>query len=1179
MESPFALPELKIDENPQGKRGDLNFGSYSPLKNLTEDFLNFPKLDFGKVKGWVSGLLDDQPIEYSPICFREVATPFFPSFIRAEIDNIKLSSKDILSLISRNQKILDGFNLNPNHVVTDLKRYVNFRIIENRIKEYNSINSDNIEVSNDIINSVFVIGVLEFQKKIISRKLNELKNYKEIDGVIGEKTLCSLGIIDFKNRSQKLNPLKGVINSLKKKEVQIQIGNKTCNHTNWNEFTFNAYFLGLSFNKPVHFSLVKQLRLAETYLMILDRFKNKSISQISDELGICHKNNQDHKGGRHNEKSNSMHNYGLALDVNYHGNPWIGSISSISKERGGFIYHMIEACKFEGIEFDFLNSTTSHGFFLNLAKKHNGNTVEIYDQIFRINDIFKNHLGKNQKKLAYWINSKTFKPGNRNPINGFMNLDKDLVVALRDQAGFCWGAVDLNSANGDMMHFDARTILPFNKLTHKTADKTHPFLINKEHQTGFEGELINGHVNSELKSHRGISLTIPVFVGKNLPFKTGVFVPTNYKKTSFVDLVIYLHGHMDKYIPEKFKKDGIEFYWNNYSKIKEFFEQSRGNAILLAPTLGLVSSKEFGDLGKPYGLDTYVSSCVDELKKLNLIPIHSFPFRIILATHSGGGKPLGEILNQENKLLKNVSEVWGFDCLYGDPINGSWVNNYAKWLSSKTEFNLKRYFFHFSATQTPTRAGKSLENRFPDNVVNIYLKNANHRTVIETAWKNYINKYPLFEPMKKFASWNPKKVKEYFEVSIDFYDSNGADSREFQENETNDSGFENSDQDDLGFIHQFEENPFTENFSSNELENEFNHQKAIGLNRKYSQSLGWGAYQEQIHEILLPYSGMVNVSLGEEAFTEVLARWQGENGLQPDGVLGPKTWEYLKSILNSENSKKILILPTQEPIFEILPLRRKKMGWVGAGGGDLRVKLIDLKSKGIISLSDFEINIAYIISKKESGKMVNAINSWDNQFMSMGFMQNTFRSNRLQTIISNASDTFKKFGIELENNRSFSFNGREIKALVGLDKPESLREKIWAIRFYKAGLENQVIIAQLNLLFKEIIPRLKRLSNDTLNHLYGRNTELWCFILEADNSRPTIFRKALAKTSVYFKNKENFDFKYFGNLLLQNLIQTTKEWYSKSGSIKVNDELRKIQRIIEGRVQLISATPNFCLSF
>ena len=47
--------------------------------------------------------------------------------------------------------------------------------------------------------------------------------------------------------------------------------------------------------------------------------------------------------------------------------------------------------------------------------------------------------------------------GRRDPEQGFLNLHKDLVVALRDDACLAWGAVDFGEGDsGDIMHFDAR---------------------------------------------------------------------------------------------------------------------------------------------------------------------------------------------------------------------------------------------------------------------------------------------------------------------------------------------------------------------------------------------------------------------------------------------------------------------------------------------------------------------------------------------------------------------------------------------------------------------------------------------------------------------------------------------------------------------------------------------------
>jgi hypothetical protein len=47
--------------------------------------------------------------------------------------------------------------------------------------------------------------------------------------------------------------------------------------------------------------------------------------------------------------------------------------------------------------------------------------------------------------------------GQGDPSCGFLNLDKDFVIALTT-AGFAWGAIDFGMASGDMQHFDTRLL-------------------------------------------------------------------------------------------------------------------------------------------------------------------------------------------------------------------------------------------------------------------------------------------------------------------------------------------------------------------------------------------------------------------------------------------------------------------------------------------------------------------------------------------------------------------------------------------------------------------------------------------------------------------------------------------------------------------------------------------------
>jgi peptidoglycan hydrolase-like protein with peptidoglycan-binding domain len=76
---------------------------------------------------------------------------------------------------------------------------------------------------------------------------------------------------------------------------------------------------------------------------------------------------------------------------------------------------------------------------------------------------------------------------------------------------------------------------------------------------------------------------------------------------------------------------------------------------------------------------------------------------------------------------------------------------------------------------------------------------------------------------------------------------------------------------------------------------------AIRANRKYSVSLGWEKWHDQVNDLLLPFSGQQNMSLGEEAFAEAVAAWQRSQGFsanESDGIIGPKTWKRMMPLLN-----------------------------------------------------------------------------------------------------------------------------------------------------------------------------------------------------------------------------------------------------------------------------------------
>lgn len=69
--------------------------------------------------------------------------------------------------------------------------------------------------------------------------------------------------------------------------------------------------------------------------------------------------------------------------------------------------------------------------------------------------------------------------------------------------------------------------------------------------------------------------------------------------------------------------------------------------------------------------------------------------------------------------------------------------------------------------------------------------------------------------------------------------------------------------------------------------------RAVELNRRYAQSLGWQPYYDRMARVV----GFTNLSPDEPTFARAVAVWQGRNGLTADGVVGPRTWARLQAAL------------------------------------------------------------------------------------------------------------------------------------------------------------------------------------------------------------------------------------------------------------------------------------------
>ena len=272
---------------------------------------------------------------------------------------------------------------------------------------------------------------------------------RDHDGIAGERTLDDLGL-----RLDRAQPRRVRVNSRPRARQVLRTADTTIASANgygvtgatwWQDMT-NGSFLGFPFTNGVHRELIRALRKAEAALLTTQRFRAMTPVQMARHFAI----QEAHKGFRPTKSNRSMHVFGLAFDLKYFRNPWV---------RGPKITRVLDAAlgNKRSLPVPWASRITTT---LQSLGESGATTREIHAELMRWNALFVAYLQRHSGRVRSLRGEPVFVSG-RDPARGFLDLDADLVVALRDEACLAWGAVDFGpNASGDMMHFDTRTFGP-----------------------------------------------------------------------------------------------------------------------------------------------------------------------------------------------------------------------------------------------------------------------------------------------------------------------------------------------------------------------------------------------------------------------------------------------------------------------------------------------------------------------------------------------------------------------------------------------------------------------------------------------------------------------------------------------------------------------------------------------
>jgi hypothetical protein len=239
----------------------------------------------------------------------------------------------------------------------------------------------------------------------------------------------------------------------------------------------SAHFLGVSIRKGIHKDLRDHLEDAEKKLKTETGIDD--VKKLANELHLTEATGLRSPKPATGGSRPSMHCYGLAVDLNYTGSPFVGNVEAVARNRGepmgdltashaiARAMLLIHQEKYDIIDRDQVKENVGKQY--DLLKEASG-TLETYfalpgkpKELEALVDKLKKS-GKDTRDADAWrkqieqdhaaLTAKgTDFSDHADPEKGFVDLDKRMVLALTS-AGLYWGG--MYGEAKDVMHFDWR---------------------------------------------------------------------------------------------------------------------------------------------------------------------------------------------------------------------------------------------------------------------------------------------------------------------------------------------------------------------------------------------------------------------------------------------------------------------------------------------------------------------------------------------------------------------------------------------------------------------------------------------------------------------------------------------------------------------------------------------------
>jgi hypothetical protein len=234
------------------------------------------------------------------------------------------------------------------------------------------------------------------------------------------------------------------------------------------------------------------------------------------------------------------------------------------------------------------------------------------------------------------------------------------------------------------------------------------------------------------------------------------------------------------------------------------------------------------------------------------------------------------------------------------------------------------------------------------------------------------------------------------------------------------------------------------------------------------------------------------------------------------------------------------------------------------GGGRVKPKLQALRAAGKLALTDDEIDLMQATAEVESSGYLQCINTWDSDEVSLGFIQYTLAGS-LQELIEMAPDAFARYGIRLGGQTTLKRPGLgdvTVKGIQGVSDPQELRSLEWATKFFLAGLDDEIIVAEATKARADIAATQAKLLGSSSAAPQLNSARVVAILLELNNNRPAYVSPVVKRTAARIKDKPQLTVAEVVDVLQEEMEAEYVKYREKHGNGATDEEARQKARNI-----------------